>query len=155
MNAQKLGTKIHTATDFEVTALVMSMDGDARLLVACRLLNKTPANYAHLDKGRRAMTGANLLRGAARRDPSFVAKLRAEMDDGIVATIAKDFKQDVKHVEEVLKEEDEVAAFTVKGEGSIDIAWPKSARFKFAQRQDNGEWKFFYNAPKAGSYFTR
>lgn len=155
MNAQKLGTKIHTATDFEVTALVMAIDGDSRLLVACELLGKNPANYAHLDKGRRSMTGANLLRGAARRDADFVSKLRSALDEGIVSTVSKQLAEDAKHVEQLLAEEDEVTSFTVKGEGSIDISWPKSARFKYAQRQENGEWKFFYNAPKAGSYFTR
>ena len=154
MNAQKLGTKIHTATDFEVTALLNTLDGDARLLIACELLGKNPANYAHLDKGRRAMCGSNLLRGAARKNAKIIEDVRRLMDGASILDIDASY-DDKKHVEEVLKEEDEVAAFTVKGEGSIDIAWPKSARFKFAQRQDNGEWKFFYNAPKAGSYFTR
>lgn len=155
MNAQKLGTKIHTATDFEMTALLNTIDGDSRLLIACELLGKNPADYAHLDKGRRSMCGSNLLRGAARKDATFVQSVRDLLPTHLEAAVARFSAEDKKEVETVLAEEDEVASFTVKGEGSIDIAWPKSARFQFAQRQENGEWKFFYNAPKSGDYFTR
>ncbi len=150
MNSLKLGTKIHTETDFAVTALVMSIDGDSRLMIACELLGKNPADYAHLDKGRRSMTGANLLRGAARKDPTFVNKVRSAVErNAIIDSHAVFTACDKKLVE------DELASFDVEGEGSIEIDWPKSTRFQFAQRQDNGEWKFFYKAPKEGSYFTR
>lgn len=155
MNAQKLGTKIHTATDIEMTALLNTIDGDARLLVACELLGKNPADYNHLDKGRRSMCGSNLLRGAARKNPEMVAAARNLINGAGIFEVMDKFNTDTKHVETLLKEEDEMASFDVKGEGSIEISWPKSARFKFAQRQEDGEWKFFYNAPKSGSYFTR
>lgn len=149
-NSMKLGTKIHTETDFAVTALVMSIDGDNRLLIACELLGKNPADYAHLDKGRRSMTGANLLRGAARRDENFVSRVRAAVERNAIIEGRDVFTADDKKAVD-----DELASFDVKGEGSIEIDWPKSTRFQFAQRQDNGEWKFFYKAPKEGSYFTR
>lgn len=139
MTTQKLGTKIHTETDFAVTALVMSIDGDSRLLIACELLGKNPANYAHLDKGRRAMTGANLLRGAARKDSDFVSKVRAAVErNALIEGTATFTAEDIQAVEK-----------------EIALEWPKSARFKFAQAQEDGSMKFFYNAPKSGDYITR
>lgn len=157
MNAQKLGTKIHTATDIEMTALLNTIDGDARLLVACELLGKNPADYNHLDKGRRSMCGSNLLRGAARKNPEMVAAARALIGGAGIFEITDKFNTDAKHVEQVLAEEDEVASFVVgdAATAQLEISWPKSARFKFAQRQEDGKWKFFYNAPKSGNYVSR
>jgi len=153
MSAKGQGTKIHTESDFAVTALVMAIDGELRMMVACQLLNKDPANYAHLDKGRRSMTGANLLRGAARRGDITSDQVR----DAVTSIkIAMDTTDDDKHAKTILDEDGECMAeieMDMSAAAENFLVWPKSARFKFAQKID-GEFKFFYNQPK-GDYFVR
>lgn len=149
------GTKIHTASDFAVTALVMAIDGELRMKLACDMLGKDLAAYAHLDKGRRSMTGANLLRGAARRGEIDADQVKAAILDLQIEGV--DIKLEAQYAKQVLDEDGEAIAeivMDISAAAANDLIWPKSARFKFAAKID-GEFKFYYNAPKSGDYFTR
>jgi len=155
MSAKGQGTKIHTETDFAVTALVMAIDGELRMMVACQLLNKDPANYAHLDKGRRSMTGANLLRGAARHGVITAQQVRDAVDS-IALMDRIEIEDEASYVKQILDEDGESmmeVEMDTSAAAANNLVWPKSARFKYAQKID-GEFKFYYNAPK-GDYFSR
>jgi hypothetical protein len=155
-NKAKQGTKIHTESDFAVTALVMAIDGELRMKLACDMLGKDPSAYAHLDKGRRSMTGANLLRGAARRGEINADQVKTAILDLRVG--AADIKSDAQYAKQVLDEDGETMGefvIDMSAAAANNLVWPNSARFKFATKQEDGSFKFFYNAPKSGDYFTR
>ena len=129
MSKQNTTTKIQFATDFAVTAAGMKLSPDARILMACEVLSKDPAKYMHLDQGRKGMTALNLLRGAARKDPSIVARVESFVTYDI--EINGEYSPSR-------------TTGSKKAAPSLPVlAWPKSARFQFAHIE-NGEWVYTY-----------
>lgn len=51
---------------------------EEKLTLACRVLGKEETDYAHLDRGRKAMTGGNMLRNALKKDESLLVQIKKE-----------------------------------------------------------------------------
>lgn len=130
---QNVTTRIQFASDFAVTAAMMKLTASDRIKAACRILNKDPENYAHLDNGRKGMTGANLLRGAARKNKDLVAYIE-EVASDLAATYPDGFDPLAKPKKAATKKAVKKAA---------PMVWPKSKRFAFAH-QEGADWKFSY-----------
>lgn len=58
---------------------------EEKLTLACNILGKSESDYEHLDRGRKAMTGGNMLRNALKKDDALLARI-AEEAARLVAT---------------------------------------------------------------------
>lgn len=77
----------------ELIELLAELVAEEKIALACNVLGKNINDYSHLDRGRQAMTGGNLLRNAIKKQedvlPRAVAAARA-----IVAARPSDFKKE-------------------------------------------------------------
>lgn len=73
--------------------LMAELVAEEKLALACKVLNKNPSDYSHLDRGRQAMTGSNLLRNAIKKDGTLLP-LVLDVGRGLVALRGPDFKKE-------------------------------------------------------------
>lgn len=134
-------TAIQFASDFQVTAALLKVTACDRIAIACKILGKNIESYAHLDNGRKGMTGANLLRGAARKDDTIVGKVQ-----DAVAEVAATYPEGFDPIRATPRKKSTKKA----APATPAIEWPKSKRFAFAELE-GGEWKFYYKARTANA----
>lgn len=130
-------TKITSATDHAISDMLAPLSANDAILTACLVLGKNPGDYGHLDNGRRKMCAGNLLRGAARKDPAVVAKVKEEVKHHVPAARPTKGRKSLKD-------------FAPKVSAAPSVDWTgKSARFQFATVAADGEVKFSYTEPKS------
>lgn len=61
-----------------LTDILGALLAEEKLDLACRVLDKNQSDYEHLDRGRMAMTGGNMLRNALKKDESLLARIAEE-----------------------------------------------------------------------------
>lgn len=103
--------------------MVVSMDVETAVLTACQIRNKNPADYAHLDNGRRKMVASNLLRAACKKDAAVLDQIRAMVGGCAIDGPA------------------------TEDEPEMVLDWPASKRFQFALVMGDGSVKFKYIRP--------
>lgn len=70
-----------TTDTMAVTSLaeiLSNLIAEEKIQLACSVLGKSVSDYQHLDRGRQAMTGGNLLRNALKKDTSLLSRVAEE-----------------------------------------------------------------------------
>lgn len=77
----------------ELIELLAELVAEEKIALACDVLGKNINDYSHLDRGRQAMTGGNLLRNAIKKDESVLPRAIAAAR-AVIAARPADFKKE-------------------------------------------------------------
>lgn len=77
----------------ELTELLAELLAEEKIRLACDVLGKDVNDYSHLDRGRQAMTGGNLLRNAIKKNGDILS-LALPAARAIIASRPSDFKRE-------------------------------------------------------------
>ena len=77
----------------ELKVVIADLVAEEKVKIACDLLGKDPKKYAHLDRGRKAMTGGNLLRLAVAKKPELILEIEKAAAT-IIASRPSDFNRE-------------------------------------------------------------
>jgi len=77
----------------DLKTIIADLVAEEKIQIACDLLGKEPKSYAHLDRGRKAMTGGNLLRLAVAKKPELMDAIKAATAT-IIAARPSDFNRE-------------------------------------------------------------
>lgn len=69
----------------DLKTVIAPLVGEEKIKLACDLLGKDPKNYSHLDRGRMAMTGGNLLRLWVTKEPAALPRIAAAVATMVAA----------------------------------------------------------------------